>query len=197
MAIKFIFDFILSLLLLILLTPLIIVLLIILFFTLKGNPVFKQMRPGLNGEIFCIYKLRTMSNERNISGTLLPDSERLTKIGRIVRSLSLDELLQLFNVLKGEMSFVGPRPLLPEYLSLYNDEQQRRHLVRPGITGWAQVNGRNAISWEHKFKLDIWYVENQSLLLDFKILYLTVLKVIKRDGISASNSVTIEKFKGN
>lgn len=163
-----------------------------------GSPVlFKQRRPGLNGEPFYVYKFRTMTDDRDAEGELLPDEVRLTSFGKVIRKLSLDELPQLWNVLKGEMSFVGPRPLLMEYLPLYNERQAKRHEVRPGITGWAQVNGRNAISWEEKFELDIWYVENRSLLLDIKILFLTVLKVFKSEGISQEGQATMAKFEGN
>jgi lipopolysaccharide/colanic/teichoic acid biosynthesis glycosyltransferase len=163
-----------------------------------GSPVlFRQKRPGLHGEIFEIYKFRTMSNARDEKGALLPDEKRLTKTGAIIRSLSLDELPQLFNVVKGDMSFVGPRPLLPEYLPLYDERQKRRHDVKPGITGWAQVNGRNALSWRERFELDVWYVEHRSFLLDMKILWLTLLKVLKREGVSSRTGATMEKFKGN
>lgn len=163
-----------------------------------GPPVmFKQQRPGLNGKPFYIRKFRTMTNEKNSKGELLPDDKRLTTSGKIIRKLSLDELPQLFNVLKGDMSFVGPRPLLMEYLSLYNEEQSRRHDVRPGITGWAQVNGRNAIEWEDKFILDVWYVDNQSFFLDIKILFLTIIKVFKSEGVSKEGQATTEKFTGN
>jgi sugar transferase EpsL len=162
-----------------------------------GSPVlFKQARPGKGGETFLIYKFRTMTDERDTSGQLLPDEKRLTTLGRFLRSTSLDEFPELINVLTGEMSLVGPRPLLMEYLPLYTPEQARRHEVRPGITGWAQVNGRNAISWEEKFKLDVWYVDNQSLLLDLKILWLTLQKVLTRDGISHEGQATMEKFMG-
>ena len=150
-----------------------------------GSPIiFKQLRPGYKGTIFSIYKFRTMTNEKDLKGKLLPDNQRLVGIGKFIRSTSLDELPQIFNVLKGEMSFVGPRPLLIEYLPLYNKRQKKRHDVKPGITGWAQVNGRNAISWEQKFEYDVWYVEHQSFLLDMKILWMTFLKVIKQDGVS-------------
>lgn len=163
-----------------------------------GKPIFfRQQRPGLNGKIFKIYKFRTMTNERDENNMLLPDEQRLKGLGKFIRSTSLDELPQLFNVLLGDMSFVGPRPLLIEYLSLYTLEQSRRHDVKPGITGWAQVNGRNAISWDEKFELDVWYVENQSFLLDLKILWLTFLKVVKRSDISSSTHSTMEKFKGS
>lgn len=162
-----------------------------------GSPVFfTQVRPGLNGKPFRMVKFRSMTDARSPDGELLPDAERLTRFGALLRSTSLDELPELWNVLKGEMSLVGPRPLLLEYLPLYTPEQARRHDVRPGITGWAQVNGRNAISWEEKFALDVWYVENQSLWLDVKILWLTVRKVLVRDGISASGEVTASKFTG-
>lgn len=162
-----------------------------------GSPVFfTQVRPGLNGKPFRMVKFRSMTDERSPDGELLPDADRLTRFGALLRSTSLDELPELWNVIKGEMSLVGPRPLLMEYLSLYTPEQARRHDVRPGITGWAQVNGRNAIGWEEKFALDIWYVENQSLWLDIKILWMTVRKVLVRDGISASGEVTASKFTG-
>jgi undecaprenyl phosphate N,N'-diacetylbacillosamine 1-phosphate transferase len=163
-----------------------------------GRPIlFRQVRPGFKERLFGIYKFRTMTNEKDEQGELLPDDKRLTKLGLFLRRASLDELPQLFNVLKGEMSFVGPRPLLVEYLERYNDEQKKRHHVTPGITGWAQVNGRNAISWEQKFEYDVWYVENQSLWLDLKILWMTFLKVIKRSDVNSSTSVTMEKFEGS
>ena len=163
-----------------------------------GSPVFfSQVRPGMGGRPFRMFKFRTMTNQRDESGELLPDSVRLTRFGKFLRSSSLDELPELWNVLKGDMSLVGPRPLLMEYLPLYNERQNRRHEVRPGITGWAQVNGRNAISWEQKFELDVWYVENQSFWLDLKILFLTVWKVVRRDGISAAGDATMPKFTGS
>ena len=163
-----------------------------------GSPVFfRQTRPGLKGKLFEMVKFRTMTDERGPDGQLLPDKDRLTPFGRWLRASSLDELPELWNVLKGEMSLVGPRPLLVEYLPLYTPEQARRHEVRPGITGWAQVNGRNAISWEEKFKLDVWYVDNQSLWLDLKILWLTIKKVLVRDGISAQGDATMPKFTGS
>lgn len=163
-----------------------------------GSPVFfKQLRPGLHAKLFCIYKFRTMTDRQNERGDLLTDAERLTSFGQWLRSTSLDELPSLWNVLKGEMSLVGPRPLLMEYVPLYNSEQARRHEVKPGVTGWAQVNGRNAISWEEKFKLDVWYVKNQSLWLDIKIIFLTVKKVFLRDGISAKGEATMSKFTGS
>jgi len=194
---KRVFDIILSLFLILIFSPIIIIVSIFIYFTMGQPILFRQIRPGLNEKLFTIYKFRTMNNKRDKNGDLLPDKDRLSKIGKIIRSTSLDELPQLFNVLKGDMSFVGPRPLLEEYLPLYNEEQKRRHSVVPGITGWAQVNGRNAISWEDKFKYDIWYVDNQSFWLDMKILWMTFLKVIKRSDISSEKSVTMEKFKGN
>lgn len=158
---------------------------------------FKQDRPGCNGVSFKLIKFRTMRDAHDADGELLPDAERITKLGRVLRSTSLDELPELWNVLKGDMSLVGPRPLLMEYLPLYSSEQARRHEVRPGITGWAQVNGRNAISWEEKFGLDVWYVDHQSLWLDIRILFLTVLKVFERDGISGDGHVTMSRFTGS
>lgn len=163
-----------------------------------GSPVlFRQTRPGMHGKPFQMIKFRTMRDSIDADGRPLPDAERLTKLGRFLRSSSLDELPELWNVLKGDMSLVGPRPLLMEYLPLYSPEQSRRHEVRPGVTGWAQVNGRNAISWDEKFALDVWYVDNRSLWLDLKIIWLTVRKVIKRDGISAAGEATMSKFTGN
>ncbi|HBK17385.1 MAG TPA: sugar transferase [Gammaproteobacteria bacterium] len=163
-----------------------------------GFPVmFRQTRPGLHGKPFQMIKYRTMRDAIDANGHLLPDPKRLTKLGRFLRSSSLDELPELWNVLKGDMSLVGPRPLLMEYLPLYSPDQARRHEVRPGVTGWAQVNGRNAISWDEKFTLDVWYVDNRNLWLDLKIIWLTILKVIKRDGISATGEVTMTKFMGN
>jgi len=174
-------------------------LMITLFVKIKlGSPViFTQLRPGLNGKIFNMVKFRTMTNKCDLDGNLLPDSIRLTKFGKFLRSTSLDELPGLWNVLKGDMSLVGPRPLLVEYLPLYSEKQSRRHEVRPGITGWAQVNGRNTISWDKKFDLDVWYVDNQSIWLDIKILWMTIKKVIMRDGISQNNHVSMDKFKGS
>lgn len=163
-----------------------------------GRPVlFKQQRPGLNGEPFYIYKFRTMTDARDDQGELLPDEQRMTKVGSFIRKTSIDELPQLINVIKGDLSLVGPRPLLMEYLPLYSQEQKKRHLVKPGITGWAQVNGRNAISWEAKFKLDVWYVENQSFKLDMYILYKTFINVLNRKDVSAKDHVTMEKFRGS
>ncbi|MDN5062699.1 undecaprenyl phosphate N,N'-diacetylbacillosamine 1-phosphate transferase [Aliarcobacter butzleri] len=194
---KSIFDKTLSLFLIILFSPIYIVLSLLIFFKMGKPILFRQKRPGYKEKIFGIYKFRTMTNEKDVNGNLLPDEQRLIGIGKFIRSTSLDELPQLFNVLKGEMSFVGPRPLLEEYLPLYNEKQKRRHDVKPGITGWAQVNGRNAISWEQKFDYDVWYVDNQSFLLDIKILWLTFLKVVKRSDISSSTSSTMEKFTGS
>jgi len=183
--------------LLILLMPLMIVVLGISYAVLGLPLLFLQKRPGYKGKIFTIYKFRTMNDARSNNGDLLPDEERLQGFGRIVRSLSLDELPQLINVLKGEMSFIGPRPLLIEYLPLYNKEQKRRHDVKPGITGWAQVNGRNEITWGKKFEHDLFYVENISFFLDIKIIWMTILKVIKREGISSPKHITAEKFNGH
>ena len=194
---KTLIDKILSLLGMVFLCPVFIVITFALLIDNKGNAFFTQDRPGKNGKIFKIIKFRTMNDKKDTSGNLLSDAERLTFLGSYIRKTSLDELPQLFNVLKGEMSFVGPRPLLIEYLDLYNDTQKRRHDVKPGITGWAQVNGRNAISWEQKFDYDVWYVDNQSFWLDIKILWLTFLKVVKRSDISSSTSSTMEKFTGS
>ena len=194
---KRLFDIILAIILTLLLLPLFIIVSIIIYFKIGRPIIFRQTRAGLDGKLFTIYKFRTMSDERDENGELLSDEKRLNRVGLAIRESSLDELPQLFNVLKGDMSFVGPRPLLAEYLKLYNREQSRRHSVLPGITGWAQVNGRNAISWEDKFRYDVWYVDNQSFLLDLKILWLTFLKVIKRSDISSNNSITVEKFQGN
>lgn len=167
------------------------------YFSLGRPLFFTQSRPGYRGRSFTIFKLRTMDNKTDAQGNLLPDDARLYGAGKLIRSLSLDELPQLFNIVRGEMSFVGPRPLLEEYMPLYNDAQRRRHDVRPGITGWAQVNGRNAISWQQKFAYDLWYVDHFSFALDLKILGMTLLKVIKREGISAQDHATMEKFRGN
>ncbi len=193
---KRIFDFLCSFFLILILSPLILLVGILIRFKLGSPVIFKQQRPGLNEKPFFVYKFRTMTDERDEFGKFLPDHLRMTRFGQLLRKLSLDELPQLFNVLKGDLSLVGPRPLLMEYLELYTPEQARRHEVRPGITGWAQVNGRNAITWEEKFKLDVWYVENQTLWLDLKILFLTVMKVFKTEGISQDGHVTIEKFSG-
>jgi len=193
---RFLDIFIASFALLVLLLPLFI--LICLVRCKLGSPiVFRQMRPGLKGRPFEMIKFRTMTDERGLDGKLLPDAQRVTSFGRFLRSTSLDELPELWNVIKGDMSLVGPRPLLMEYLPLYTPEQARRHEVRPGITGWAQVNGRNAISWPEKFVLDVWYVDNQSLWLDMRVLWLTVRKVLMRDGISAAGEATMSKFTGS
>ncbi|OKL37670.1 sugar transferase [Domibacillus mangrovi] len=194
---KRIFDFIFAFMVVILLSPIVLLTFIAIKVKIGSPVIFKQPRPGLHGKPFFVYKFRTMTDERDENGELLPDSIRLTPFGQLLRKLSLDELPQLFNVLKGDISLVGPRPLLMEYLDLYTPEQARRHEVRPGITGWAQVNGRNAISWEDKFKLDVWYVDNRSFWLDIKILFMTVQKVFKSEGISQAGHVTIEKFAGS
>ncbi|MDD5159837.1 MAG: sugar transferase [Sulfuricurvum sp.] len=185
-----------ALILLILFSPLILLVTLVISVSM-GRPVyFAQRRPGLHGQIFTIYKFRTMTDEKDSQGNLLPDSERLKGIGQFIRNLSLDELPQLLNVLKGEMSFIGPRPLLPEYLPLYTPQQARRHDVKPGISGWAQINGRNAISWEEKFRYDIEYVENISFAFDLKIFYRTLTKLLIREGISQNGEATMEKFNG-
>lgn len=194
---KRLIDFILALLGLMVFSPVFIMVTIGLFFANQGKPFFFQLRPGKNEQLFKIIKFKTMNDRKDENGNLLPDVNRLTKVGKFVRKTSLDELPQLINVLKGEMSLIGPRPLLPEYLPLYNETQKRRHQVKPGITGWAQVNGRNAISWKKKFEYDVWYVENVSFLLDCKIVFLTIKKVFKREGITSENSVSAEAFKGN
>lgn len=194
---KQIFDLILSLFGLILLSPILILITILLFMVNKGKPYFIQPRPGKNQKIFHLIKFKTMNDKRGLSGELLPDNQRLTRIGKIIRKTSFDEIPQLINVIKGDMSVVGPRPLLVEYLPLYNEKQASRHKVRPGITGWAQVNGRNAITWQQKFDYDIWYVENISFLLDLKIIFMTLKKVLKSEGISSNNHATMEKFIGN
>ena len=194
---KRIFDLIISLTGIITFSPIIIFLSVGLFIANKGNPFYFQKRPGKNEKLFSIIKFKTMNNEKNCDGTLKSDADRLTYLGRIVRKTSLDEIPQLINVLIGDMSIIGPRPLLPEYLPLYNNKQKKRHNIRPGITGWAQVNGRNAISWEKKFEFDVWYVKNQSLLLDLKIVLLTIKKVIISEGISQRGKATSEPFKGN
>lgn len=195
--IKLIIDFTVSFFILIVTFPILFIVTTLLAFANHGKPFFFQLRPGKNEQIFKIIKFKTMNDKRDSKGNLLPDSRRLTKIGQFVRKTSLDELPQLLNVLKGDMSLIGPRPLLPEYLPLYNQTQKSRHEVKPGITGWAQVNGRNAISWQQKFEYDIWYVKNLSFNLDIKILFLTVNKVFKREGISQKGQATMEKFKGS
>ena len=191
------FDKISSLLLLLVSSPILLIVLLLLAISNKGKIWFIQPRPGKDGAIFNVIKFKTMNDVRDKNGALLSDDARLTLIGNIIRKTSLDELPQLFNVLKGNMSIVGPRPLLVEYLPLYNEEQKRRHQVKPGITGWAQVNGRNTISWPQKFAFDVWYVDHQSFVLDLKILFLTIVKVFKADGISSGTSVTMEKFRGS
>ena len=195
--IKRFFDFILSLVAIIILSPVFIIIALLVRIKLGSPILFKQERPGLNEKIFKMYKFRTMTSEVDEEGNLLPDEVRLTSFGQLLRSTSLDELPELFNIFKGDMSIVGPRPLLVKYLPLYNDEQKHRHDVRPGLTGLAQVNGRNAISWEDKFKYDVEYTKNVTFINDFKIIFETILKVIKRDGISSETSVTMEEFKGN
>ena len=196
LKIKRVFDLFLIFLSIPLILPIYLLLILVILTQLKIPILFKQPRPGLNGKIFDILKFRTMTYERDKNGILLTDEVRLTKFGKLLRSTSMDELPSLWNVLKGEMSLVGPRPLLVEYLSLYSSKQARRHEVKPGITGWAQVNGRNAISWDEKFDLDVWYVDNESIWLDIKILFLTIKKVILGDGISAKNKATMPSFKG-
>ena len=191
------FDLLLSLGLLLMLALPLLLLCVMVRFKLGSPVLFRQTRPGLHGKPFKMVKFRTMTDARGPDGQLLPDAERLTAFGRFLRSSSFDELPELWNVLKGDMSLVGPRPLLMEYLPLYSPEQARRHEVRPGITGWAQVNGRNALSWEDKFLLDVWYVDHRSLWLDIKILWLTVRKVLVRDGISAKGEATMPKFTGS
>jgi undecaprenyl phosphate N,N'-diacetylbacillosamine 1-phosphate transferase len=193
---KRLIDFFLSLLGLVLLLPIIIAITFFLTIVNEGKPFFFQRRPGKNGKIFKIIKFKTMNDKKNPDGSLMLDAERLTIIGSIVRKTSLDEIPQLINVLKGEMSLIGPRPLLEEYLPLYDAEQRKRHNVKPGITGWAQVNGRNAISWKEKFILDFWYVQNISFPLDCKIILLTIKKVLKSEGISSESSLTMEAFEG-
>ena len=195
---KRLIDFIVVFGVLVIIWPILLIMTLWLYFANRGaGAFFTQERPGQYGKIFKVIKFKTMTDERDENGDLLPDEKRLTKIGKFIRSTSVDELPQLFNVLKGDMSLIGPRPLLPQYLPLYSKEQARRHEVRPGITGWAQVNGRNAISWTKKFELDVWYVDHCSFLLDSKIIFLTVKKVFVREGISSDTSVTMEPFIGN
>ncbi|WP_195511385.1 sugar transferase [Bacteroides cellulosilyticus] len=195
---KRLIDFIVVFGVLVIIWPILLIMTLWLHFANRGaGAFFTQERPGQYGKIFKVIKFKTMTDERDENGDLLPDEKRLTKIGKFIRSTSVDELPQLFNVLKGDMSLIGPRPLLPQYLLLYSKEQARRHEVRPGITGWAQVNGRNAISWTKKFELDVWYVDHCSFLLDLKIIFLTVKKVFVREGISSDTSVTMEPFTGN
>lgn len=195
---KRLIDFIVVLGVLAIIGPILLIITIWLHFANKGaGAFFTQERPGKNEKVFKVIKFKTMTDERDVEGKLLSDAERLTKVGRFVRSTSVDELPQLFNVLKGDMALIGPRPLLPKYLPLYLKEQARRHEIRPGITGWAQVNGRNAISWTKKFELDVWYVDHCSFLLDLRIIFLTVKKVFVREGISSDTSATMEPFTGN
>lgn len=197
-GIKRLLDFIISLSVLLCIWPILLILTIGLHFANKGaGAFFTQERPGKNGKIFRLIKFKSMTDERDASGKLLPDAQRLTKVGKFVRSTSLDELPQLINVLKGDMALIGPRPLLVQYLPLYSKEQARRHDVRPGITGWAQVNGRNAISWKKKFELDVWYVDNCSFLLDLKIVFMTIYKIIKRKDINSEGCATTTAFNGN
>lgn len=194
---KRLFDVVVSCTLLLMLAPALLMLAAVIGIKLGSPVLFKQVRPGLRGQPFTMYKFRTMNDARDKQGNLMPDEERLTRLGRFLRSTSLDELPELFNVIKGEMSLVGPRPLLTRYLPLYTADQARRHEVRPGITGWAQVNGRNAITWEEKFDHDVWYVDNWSLWLDIKILWMTLGTVFKRDGISADDHATMPAFTGS
>ncbi|WP_370895439.1 sugar transferase [Chryseobacterium gossypii] len=195
--VKRLLDFIIALIGLILLSPVFLVVMIGLYFANQGKPFFFQARPGLNERIFKIIKFKTMNDKKDAEGNLLSDSERLTPIGKFVRKTSLDELPQLINVLKGDMAIIGPRPLLPQYLPLYNETQRRRHEVRPGITGWAQVNGRNAISWTKKFELDVWYVDHVSFATDCKVFLTTFKKVFKSEGINQAGQATAEAFNGN
>ena len=196
-AIKHSLDRILAILFLIATSPLLAIIAFLLWIQNNGSPFFSQTRPGKHGKLFTIYKLKTMRDIRDDQGVLLPDNQRVTPLGRIIRKLSLDELPQFWNVLKGDMSFVGPRPLLPEYLPLYNKDQKKRHNLKPGITGWAQVKGRNTISWQQKFEYDLWYIENQSFILDLKILLFTVGKIFKTQEVNASDLNTMEQFNGN
>lgn len=194
--IKRVLDLLFSVIAIVLLSPIFLFVLILLSIVNKGSVFFIQPRPGKNNKIFRLVKFKTMTNEKDENGELLPDAKRLTMVGKVVRKLSLDEIPQLLNVMIGQMSLIGPRPLLTEYLPLYNEDQIRRHEIRPGITGWAQINGRNAISWEEKFNLDLYYVDNLTLWLDIKILCFTFLKMIKIEGISSGTSATMEKFTG-
>lgn len=189
-------DFFAALIGFIVISPVFILVYFFLLYTNKGKAMFVQERPGKNGKIFKIYKFKTMTDAKDTDGKLLPDADRLTLVGKFVRKTSLDEIPQLLNVIKGEMSIIGPRPLLTGYLHLYNAFQNRRHEVKPGITGWAQVNGRNAISWDQKFTYDVWYVENCSFFVDMKIVFLTILKVLKKEGINAADVATMEPFEG-
>jgi undecaprenyl phosphate N,N'-diacetylbacillosamine 1-phosphate transferase len=197
LVIKPLIDLCIALAALLLISPILLSIMLLLLFFNQGKPFFLQRRPGKDGRIFTIIKFKTMNDKKDYLGNLLPDNQRLTKVGSFVRKTSIDELPQLLNVLKGDMSLVGPRPLLPEYLHLYDDFQRKRHNVKPGITGWAQVNGRNAIGWDRKFELDVWYAENVSFILDVRIVLKTIVKVLQRKGISASVLINMEPFKGN
>lgn len=195
--IKHLLDFFVSILLLIITFPVLALSTGFLYFANHGKPFFFQLRPGKNGKLFTIIKFKTMSDTKDEEGNLLPDAYRLTVLGQLIRKTSIDELPQLINVLKGDMSLIGPRPLLPEYLALYNDTQKKRHNIKPGITGWGQINGRNSITWSQKIDYDVWYVDHFNFLLDLKIIFLTVSKVFKREGITSENSVSAEAFNGN
>ena len=194
---KRILDFVISFISLVILSPIILLITLLLAFVNKGKPFFFQVRPGFNEKLFKIVKFKTMTDAKDADGNLLPDNERMTKVGNLVRKTSLDELPQLWSVLKGDMSLIGPRPLLPEYLPLYNNEQKKRHRVKPGITGWAQINGRNAISWQQKFEYDVWYANNISFLTDVNIFFKTFAKVFKSEGINTEGQVTTTRFEGN
>lgn len=194
---KRLMDFVLGLAGLVVVFPILILITLLLLYINRGKPFFFQFRPGINGRLFRLIKFKTMNDAKDLNGYLFPDSVRLTYFGKFLRKTSLDELPQMINVIKGDMSLVGPRPLLPEYLPLYNNHQARRHEVRPGITGWAQVNGRNSIQWEEKFNMDVWYVDNISFRLDLKILILTIVRIVKREGINSDNSATMDRFTGN
>ena len=190
-------DFFISIIAFIILSPFFVLITILLLFANKGKPFFTQLRPGKNERIFRLIKFKTMNDKKDKNGILLTDAERLTTIGKFVRRTSIDEIPQLLNVIKGDMSLIGPRPLLVEYLNLYSSLQKKRHDVKPGITGWAQVNGRNAISWKEKFNFDVWYVDNLSFTLDFKIFFLSIAKVFKSEGINSATAVTMERFTGD
>jgi lipopolysaccharide/colanic/teichoic acid biosynthesis glycosyltransferase len=194
---KRVIDIMMALSILVVLSPVFLVVYILLAIANNGKAFFVQKRPGKNEKVFEIIKFKSMNDKKDSNGTLLPDAERITKVGSFVRKTSLDEIPQLFNVLKGDMSMIGPRPLLTSYLKLYSEEQKRRHDIKPGVTGWAQINGRNTISWQKKFEYDVWYVDNCSFLLDVKILWMTFLKVVKRDDVSSSTHATMETFTGN
>ena len=195
--IKPLFDFIISLFAFIILSPIFLIIILVLLISNQGKSFFFQQRPGFHGKIFKVIKFKTMNDKKDENGNLLPDSKRLTVIGKFIRRTSLDEIPQLLNVIKGDMSLIGPRPLLIDYLPLYSEFQKKRHGVKPGITGWAQVNGRNAISWEQKFEYDVWYVDHLSFLLDVRIFFLTIKKVFRSEGINSATAATMEKFTGN